>query len=86
MALSRPTVSNLRRSPDRQEQLIGDQPSAMRQFPEAHGFTLVEEYVGDGSSGTAAATRAAFQRLIADSRNVHHRGHALLYDVKREPA
>jgi len=62
-----PAVAYLRRSTDKQEQSLGDQRLEVSRYAEEHGYQIVREYVDDAISGTSAAERPGFQRMIADA-------------------
>jgi DNA invertase Pin-like site-specific DNA recombinase len=79
----KPAVLYLRRSTDRQEQSIPDQRSHLVRYAAENGYEIVGEYVDDGISGTNAAARAAFQRLVRDAQGKPQFRYILCYDLKR---
>ena len=56
-------VAYYRCSTDKQERSVADQRTAVRQFAEKNGYTIVSEFVDEGISG-ASSERPAFERML----------------------
>jgi len=69
MATRIPAVAYYRMSSDKQETSINDQRSAVQQYAQVNGYTIVREFVDEGISGWKTKERLAFGQLIeaADS-------------------
>ena len=81
---ARAAVGYVRRSTDRQEQLIPDQKRAIEKYADENDLRLLRFYVDDAISGTSTNGRRAFQDMIADAkrRSCEFRS-VVVYDVKR---
>ena len=60
-------MAYLRRSTDKQEQSLDDQRTEVMRYADENGYEVVDEYVDDAVSGTSAAARPAFRRMIDDA-------------------
>jgi DNA invertase Pin-like site-specific DNA recombinase len=81
----KPAAIYLRRSTEKQEQSLRDQRTELVRAADQHGFTIVvDDYVDDARTGTNAAGRRAFLRMIEDAKRPDCPfQHVLAYDGKR---
>ena len=62
------SVGYVRRSTDRQDQSIGDQKKALKQYAIEHNFRFTKYYVDDAISGTSTLKRRSFLQMIEDAQ------------------
>ncbi len=85
LAENKPAAIYLRRSTTKQDQSLRDQRTAIVRWADENGFSVVvDDYVDDAITGTSAAGRPSFLRMIEDAQRPGCSfQHILVYDTKR---
>lgn len=79
-----PVAQYVRMSTEDQQYSIANQQSAIQEYAEAHGYSVVLTYADAGKSGVAIKTRTGLRRLLRDVLKGGAKFSAILvYDISR---